>query len=101
MTMRAAVLTFIVLAAAMPLQAQKASVMGVVVDSLNSGGLTDATILIEGTTLSRMSNAAGEFRFDSVPPGKRRFVLQHPIADSIGVDIISAPITLTDGNVSL
>lgn len=98
-----AVLGFVV-AVTLPAKAQaqaQAAALGVVIDSIHSGGLADAVILVEGTTLSRMSNAAGEFRFDSLPPGTRRFLLRHPLVDSIGLEIVSAPIELAAGRIAL
>ncbi len=96
----------VILAALVPalLTAQNRSVsgaLGVVADSIHGGALANATILVEGTRLSATSNAAGEFRFDSIPPGTRRFVLRHPVVDSIGLDIVSAPIELAAGRVAL
>jgi hypothetical protein len=78
-----------------------AGALGVVVDSIHGGSLANATILVEGTRLTTTSNAVGEFRFDSIPIGTRRFLLRHPVVDSIGVDIVSSPIELTPGRVAL
>ncbi len=81
--------------------ARPASVIGVVVDSINRRPLEHATVLIEGTALSAQSDSEGGFRFDSIPPGTRRFVVRHPVADSLGLDIVSAPIELPPGHVTL
>lgn len=78
-----------------------AGVIGVVVDSINRRPLEHATVLIEGTALSAQSDSSGGFRFDSIPPGTRRFVVRHPVADSLGLAIVSAPIELPPGQVTL
>ena len=78
-----------------------AGVLGIVADSIRGGGLAGAEVLIEGTRLIMRADNSGEFRFDSVPPGLRRFLLRHPLVDSIGIDIVSAPISLTAGNLAV
>src|SRR2546430_13780835 len=75
--------------------------IGVVIDSIHGRPLWNATILVEGTRLSEVSSTTGEFRFDSIPPGTRRFVLRHPVVDSIGFEIVSPPIELVAGRVTL
>lgn len=71
--------------------------VGVVLDSINGGVLAGATILLEGTGVSARTDTAGEFRLDSISPGTHRLVLRHPLADSIGFEIASAPIEMLPG----
>jgi len=78
-----------------------AGVIGVVVDSINRRPLEHARVRIEGTALAAQSDSNGRFRFDSIPPGTRRFVVRHPLADSLGLEIVSRPIELQQGIVTL
>ncbi|MDO8595076.1 MAG: carboxypeptidase regulatory-like domain-containing protein, partial [Sulfuricaulis sp.] len=77
--------------------AEMSGAVGVVLDSINGGVLAGATILLEGTGASARTDNAGAFRFDSISPGTHRLVLRHPLADSIGFEIASAPIEMLPG----
>lgn len=89
------------LAAAQPLGAQtktaadsthpktgKAQVVGVVLDSVNGGFLTGATILLDGGThRSTETDTAGRFSFDTVPPGTYQLGVFHPLLDALDISI--------------
>jgi len=75
-----------------------ASVRGVVIDSLHNSVLVNADVVIDGTNRSAHTDASGDFRIDSVPPGAFRLGVFHPLLDSIGVGIASPPLIARAGD---
>jgi carboxypeptidase family protein len=74
---------FFVLAA--PLQAQ-GRITGTVFDSLiTNAPLAQATVMVVGTGLSRVTDARGRFQIDSVPAGRVQLTFFHPALDSVGM----------------
>jgi hypothetical protein len=74
-----------------------ASLTGVVFDSLHATPLADATVSIEGTTRISTTTRLGIFLIDSIPPGTHRLRVDHPVLDSIGVAMVTAPFDMADG----
>jgi len=71
---------------------QFASVVGVAVDSLRGGPLRDATVVVsDAGGRQAMTDAAGRFRIDSIPPGTHRVALFHPLLDTLGFSVSSPP----------
>ncbi len=64
-------------------------ITGVVVDSLHGHPLTGAQISVEGLNSLAMTDSAGHFTIDSVPPGKYRIGVFHPLLDSLALSIAS------------
>ena len=76
------------------------SIIGAVVDSLDAGMLDGAVVSVMGMpTRHATTTAAGMFRIDSVPPGKHVLQLAHPILDSLGIQVHSDTIDITEGRV--
>jgi hypothetical protein len=75
-----------------------ALVTGVAVDSVRGGYLRGAIVSVSGTTLSAITDSAGRFRIDSVAPGARYLEVMHPLLDSIGVKVRTAPRELKAGD---
>jgi len=77
------------------------AIAGTVVDSLHGRPLAGAQISVEGFNSLAMTDTAGHFRIDSVPPGKYRIGVFHPLLDSLALSIaspqlqVSADSTLT------
>ena len=68
-----------------PLGAQ-GRITGTVYDSLITGGpLAQATVIVVGTTLFRVTDARGRFQIDSTPIGPLQLTFFHPILDSISI----------------
>jgi hypothetical protein len=67
-------------------------VVGVVADSLYGGPLVGAQISIEGVNARVLSDSLGRFRLDSVPAGRYRIGIFHPLLDSLGMSIASPPL---------
>ncbi|MES2180402.1 MAG: carboxypeptidase regulatory-like domain-containing protein [Gemmatimonadota bacterium] len=64
---------------------------GVAYDSLHQEPLAGALILVEGTTRMGVTDSLGRFLVDSVPPGKYRLTVDHPILDTLGISLVSPP----------
>jgi Carboxypeptidase regulatory-like domain len=65
------------------------AITGIVVDSLHGRPLAGAQISVEGLNTLGMTDSAGRFRIDSVPPGKYRIGVFHPLLDSLALSIAS------------
>jgi len=69
----------------------KARVVGVVLDSINGGYLTGATVLLDGAQRSVDTDSAGRFSFDSLPPGTYQLGVFHPLLDELDISITPKP----------
>jgi hypothetical protein len=61
-------------------------ITGTVYDSLiTSGPLAQATVMVVGTNLTRVTDGRGRFQIDSAPVGPVQLTFFHPVLDSIGI----------------
>src|SRR6266542_242777 len=74
-----------------------ASVRGIVVDSLHRDYLKDAVLTVEGSPVRATTDSAGRFRLEGIQPGVRRIEVMHPLLDTIGVVLQTAPLQLAAG----
>src|SRR5580693_8593124 len=65
------------------------SIIGVVIDSLHGRALSGAQVSVEGLPSLALTDSLGRFRIDSVPPGKYRIGVFHPLLDSLNLSIAS------------
>ena len=72
-------------------------ITGLAVDSLRGGVLRGARIEIEGTQRATVTDSAGRFTIDSVPPGAHRLFLMHPLFDTLGLSVVSPSIAFSEG----
>jgi hypothetical protein len=72
-------------------------VVGVAIDSIHGDKLQGATVTVLGTNRHGKTDALGEFRIDSVPPGEYRLTLSHPILDTVGLAVATQPIAMPLG----
>lgn len=70
---------------------------GIAVDSIHGGVLAGAVVMVLGTARQGIADSTGKFRIDSVPPGRHRLELFHPLLDSIGFDIRTPAIDFRQG----
>ncbi len=78
------------------------AIAGVVIDSLDGGPLIGAQISVEGINSQVLTDSSGRFHLDSVPPGRYRIGIFHPILDSLGISIASPPLDVAaDSTLSL
>ena len=82
---------------AAPIPKEFASLTGVVADSIRGGALTGALVTVAGTTRSATTDAQGAFRIDSIVPGTHSIIVTHPLLDTLGLQVHSAPFTLNGG----
>ena len=73
---------------------------GAAADSIRGGYLKGASIFISGTSLSATTDANGRFKLSGIPPGSRYIEVQHPLLDSLGLTLVTAAQTFTDGDSS-
>ncbi|MEO8334956.1 MAG: carboxypeptidase regulatory-like domain-containing protein [bacterium] len=66
---------------------------GVAVDSVHEEPLVGALIQIEGTGRIGPTDSLGRFLIDSIPPGSYRVIVDHPLLDTIGISLVTPPIT--------
>ncbi|HVF40197.1 MAG TPA: carboxypeptidase-like regulatory domain-containing protein [Gemmatimonadaceae bacterium] len=64
-----------------------ASIVGAGVDSVRGGYLKGAIVAVSGTARSAVTDSAGRFRIDSVPPGNRYVEVMHPLLDSLALTV--------------
>jgi hypothetical protein len=74
-----------------PAKTGMAQIVGAVVDSVNGGLLSGATILLQGAQRSVDTDSAGRFKFDSVPPGTYQLGVFHPVLDALDISIATKP----------
>lgn len=63
------------------------SLQGYVMDSVHASPLVDAKISIAGTTRSAVTDGDGHYKIDSIPPGAHSVVVEHPVLDTLGVQM--------------
>jgi hypothetical protein len=77
--------------------ASVAAVTGMVVDSLHRDYLRDAVLTVEGSPVRGTTDSAGRFRLEGIQPGVRRIEVLHPLLDTIGIVLQTAPLQLAAG----
>lgn len=75
-------------------------ITGTVFDSLvTNGPLAGAEVTVEGTDLSAVSDARGQFRIESVPAGRAVLRFYHARLDSLGFGAAPSNVTVGDSGV--
>jgi hypothetical protein len=64
-----------------------AALQGFVMDSIHNAPLSNASVVIEGTPRSALTDADGHYRIDSIPPGQHRVAVVHAVLDTIGIQM--------------
>ena len=85
-------------AAATSLATGVGSVSGTVTDSLHDVLLRGALIRIENTTREGITDSLGHFHIDSVPAGPHRLMVIHPLLDTLGISLVTQPLTFLGGS---
>jgi hypothetical protein len=75
-------------------KAGKASISGVVLDSLHGRYLSGAEVIVQGANLSRITDSLGRFRVDSLAPGTYQVGVFHPLLDTLGTALATRPFYL-------
>jgi hypothetical protein len=63
------------------------TLQGFVMDSVHGSPLVNAKVTIAGTERSAVTDADGHYRIDSIPPGSHMVVVEHPVLDTLGVQM--------------
>ena len=71
------------------------SIVGVAVDSIRGGFLRNATVIVDGTMRSAITDSLGRFTIDSIAPGDVRLRVRHPLLDTLGIVVVTAPKSIT------
>jgi len=79
----------------------KAGISGVVVDSLNLRYLRGADVIVEGLDGAFVTDSAGRFKIDSLPPGTYQVGIFHPLFDTLGISVASRPFRLGPDSISV
>ncbi|HXT16094.1 MAG TPA: carboxypeptidase regulatory-like domain-containing protein [Gemmatimonadaceae bacterium] len=61
------------------------ALQGFIIDSIHNEPLAHASVMIEGTSRSALTDDGGHYRIDSIPPGKHRVSVLHPLLDTLGL----------------
>src|SRR5437868_12665058 len=69
----------------------KAQILGIVVDSLNGGFLSAASIMIDGMNASAETDSLGKFVFDNLAPGTFQLGVFYPRLDTLSLSIVTRP----------
>lgn len=64
---------------------------GVAMDSVHGEPLVGALIQVEGTGRIGATDSLGRFLIDSIKAGSYRLVVDHPMLDTLGITLVSAP----------
>ena len=75
----------------LPPKTGMARILGVVLDSINGGYLTGASILLDPLQRSVDTDSAGRFAFDSVPPNTYQIGVFHPLLEALDISIATKP----------
>src|SRR5205823_441985 len=75
-----------------------ATVRGIVTDSLHETSLRGALVRVDNTTRESITDSLGRYRIDSVPTGEHRLVVVHPLLDTLGISLVTQPMTFAAGD---
>src|SRR6187551_94254 len=73
---------------------------GVAVDSIHGTPLVNATIQLSGTDRVGVTDSLGRFLVDSIKPGSYKVDVDHPILDTLGIMLSTAPMTFAANEVT-
>lgn len=74
-----------------------ATIRGVVVDSIRQQALSNAIIAVEGTMRVALADASGNYRIDSIPAGRYRISISHPVLDTLGMTVMTPLMVMRPG----
>jgi hypothetical protein len=77
------------------------SVSGTVADSLHDVLLKGALVRVDQSMREAITDSLGHFHIDSVPAGQHRLVVIHPLLDTLGISLVTQPLTFLGGSEKL
>jgi hypothetical protein len=69
----------------------KATISGVVIDSLNGRYLAGADVIVQGARTALTTDSSGRFHIDSLTPGTYQVGVFHPLLDTLGISLATQP----------
>jgi len=73
---------------------------GVAIDSIHGTPLVNATIQLSGTDRVGVTDSLGRFLVDSIKPGSYKVDVDHPILDTLGILLSTAPMQFAANEVT-
>src|SRR3954466_4080832 len=77
-----------------------AYLQGVAVDSIHGEPLINAVVQLDGTDRIGITDSLGRFLVDSIKPGSYKVLVDHPILDTLGILLSTAPMEFVANNVT-
>jgi hypothetical protein len=69
-------------------------------DSLHGEPLVGALVQVEGTARMGVTDSLGRFLIDSIQPGARRVLVDHPMLDTLGISLVTPPFTFVANEIT-
>ncbi len=73
---------------------------GTAMDSVHGEPLAAALIQVEGTGRIAPTDSLGRFLVDSIPPGRYRIIVDHPLIDTLGISLVTDSMSFAAGSVT-
>jgi hypothetical protein len=73
---------------------------GVAIDSIHGAPLSNALIQLDGTDRVGVADSLGRFLIDSIKPGSYKILVDHPILDTLGILLSTAPMPFVANEVN-
>jgi hypothetical protein len=73
---------------------------GVAFDSVHSEPLIGAMLQVEGTGRFTTTDSLGRFLLDSIAPGAHRVLIDHPMLDTLGIQLVTPALTFAANEVT-
>jgi hypothetical protein len=71
-----------------------ATIRGTVIDSIHGRALAGASVSLDGTAASAVTDSLGQYRLEGVPPGSYRIAVYHPLLDSLNIALYTEPMEI-------
>lgn len=73
---------------------------GVAYDSIHAEPLVGAVVQVDGAARLGVTDSLGRFLIDSVSPGEHRVLVDHPVLDTLGISLVTPPLTFAANQVT-
>ncbi len=87
--------------APVPTTTGRATITGVVVDSLHASYLVGAEVMVEGAKSTTQTDSLGRFRIDGLVPGTYQVGVFHPLLDTLDMSLATRPFHVGADSVSI
>ena len=73
---------------------------GVLVDSIHGEPLAGGLVQVEGSGRIAPTDSSGRFLVDSIPPGRYRVIVDHPLIDTLGITLVTDSMQFVAGSIT-